>query len=44
MQTGEDPHLDILRLDRIASRDATAVGELYDRHSRLLFGLILRLC
>ncbi len=29
-------------MERMVARDATAVGELYDRHSRLLFGLILR--
>jgi len=30
-------------LQRIASRDTAALAELYDRHSRLLFGLILRI-
>ena len=34
---------DTALMERIAARDATAVGELYDRHSRLLFGLILRI-
>lgn len=29
-------------MERMVARDAGAVGELYDRHSRLLFGLILR--
>src|SRR5215469_15231194 len=29
-------------LDRIVSRDSGALGLLYDRHSRLVFGLILR--
>jgi len=33
--------LDLLR--RIAARDTAALAELYDRHSRLLFGLILRI-
>lgn len=30
-------------LERLVRRDATALGELYDRHSRLLFSLILRI-
>ena len=30
-------------LQRIAARDTAALAELYDRHSRLLFGLILRI-
>src|SRR5262249_41630457 len=32
-------HVDLW--ERIISRDMTAVGELYERHTRLLFGLIL---
>jgi RNA polymerase sigma-70 factor, ECF subfamily len=30
-------------LDRIVARDQVALGELYDRHSRLLFGLLVRM-
>ncbi|HEY0283817.1 MAG TPA: sigma-70 family RNA polymerase sigma factor [Vicinamibacterales bacterium] len=30
-------------IERIAAREASAVGDLYDRHSRLLYGLILRI-
>ena len=33
---------DAALLQRIVARDAAAVGELYDRHARLLFNLILR--
>jgi RNA polymerase sigma-70 factor (ECF subfamily) len=33
---------DIALLDRVAARDQHSLAELYDRHSRLLFGLILR--
>jgi RNA polymerase sigma-70 factor, ECF subfamily len=34
---------DIALLDRVRARDQQALGELYDTHSRLLFGLILRI-
>jgi RNA polymerase sigma factor (sigma-70 family) len=34
---------DRLLLERIARRDATAVAELYDRHSRVLYGIALRI-
>jgi RNA polymerase sigma-70 factor (ECF subfamily) len=34
---------DLGLLQRIVARDTAALAELYDRHSRLLFGLILRI-
>jgi RNA polymerase sigma-70 factor (ECF subfamily) len=34
---------DVYLLQRIAAHDTAALAELYDRHSRLLFGLILRI-
>ena len=34
---------DLSVLQRIAARDTAALAQLYDRHSRLLFGLILRI-
>ncbi len=37
-----DVRTDITLIERIVARDERAVGELYDRHSRLLYGLILR--
>ncbi len=39
----EETRADVRLLDRIVARDERAVAELYDRHSRLLFGLILRI-
>jgi RNA polymerase sigma-70 factor (ECF subfamily) len=39
----EDNRRDIALIARIVARDATSVGELYDRHSRLLFGLLLKI-
>ncbi len=38
-----DDATDIGFLQRIVRRDTTALADLYDRHSRLLFGLILRI-
>ena len=35
--------IDLGVLQRIAARDTAALAELYDRHGRLLFGLILRI-
>jgi len=43
VQSLEESRADIALLDRIVARDELAVGELYDRHNRLLFGLILRI-
>jgi RNA polymerase sigma-70 factor (ECF subfamily) len=37
-----DP-IDLGLLQRIIARDTAALADLYDRHSRLLFGLILRI-
>jgi RNA polymerase sigma-70 factor, ECF subfamily len=39
----EDVRQDISLIERIVARDERAVADLYDRHSRLLFGLILRI-
>ena len=39
--SASDPS-DLSLLQRIAARDTAALAELYDRHNRLLFGLILR--
>jgi RNA polymerase sigma-70 factor, ECF subfamily len=43
VQNLDDTRTDIALLDRIVARDERAVAELYDRHHRLLFGLILRI-
>lgn len=43
MQSPDDPREDIALLDRIVAHDEHAVGELYDRHSRLLYALIVRI-
>jgi RNA polymerase sigma-70 factor (ECF subfamily) len=43
MQTLEDTRADVAIVSRIAARDERALGELYDRHSRLLFGLLVRM-
>ncbi len=43
MGGAEDPRADVALVERIVSRDETAIAELYDRHHRLLFGLILRI-
>jgi RNA polymerase sigma-70 factor, ECF subfamily len=34
---------DVSIIERIVARDERAIGELYDRHNRVLFGLILRI-
>ena len=43
MQNQEDTRGDIVLIERIVARDEQAVAALYDRHGRLLFGLILRI-
>jgi RNA polymerase sigma-70 factor (ECF subfamily) len=43
LQSPEQTRGDVGLLERILARDETALGELYDRHSRLLYGLILRI-
>jgi hypothetical protein len=42
-QTPEDARADITLIERIVARDEHAVADLYDRHNRLLYGLILRI-
>lgn len=41
--TARDPGFDVALLQRAARRDASAVAALYDRHSRLLFSVIVRI-
>src|SRR5262245_45281607 len=43
MHSPDNSLADNTLLDRIVVRDAAALGQLYDRHSRLVFGLILRI-
>lgn len=43
MQSTDDTRADIALLERIVARDERAVADLYDAHSRLLYGLILRI-
>jgi len=40
---GDEIRADVARLERVIARDCEALGELYDQHSRLLFGMILRI-
>lgn|SRR5262245_25439231 len=39
----EDARADVALIERMVARDQQAIAQLYDRHSRLLFGLILRI-
>jgi RNA polymerase sigma-70 factor (ECF subfamily) len=43
MQNVDETRYDVGLLERVIAREAEAIGELYDRHSRLLYGLILRI-
>jgi RNA polymerase sigma-70 factor, ECF subfamily len=43
MPQANDARADIALLERIVARDERAVADLYDRHNRLLYGLILRI-
>ena len=42
-RTADDVRTDVALLDRVIARDPSALGELYDTYSRLLFSLILRI-
>jgi RNA polymerase sigma-70 factor, ECF subfamily len=37
------PDADLMLMSRLAARDERALGELYDRHNRLVFGVIFRI-
>jgi RNA polymerase sigma-70 factor, ECF subfamily len=41
--TADATRADVALLDRITGQDPAALGELYDRHSRVIFGLVLRM-
>jgi RNA polymerase sigma-70 factor, ECF subfamily len=43
MYRTDEAQSDTLLLDRLMGHDSEALGELYDRHSRLLFGLLVRM-
>jgi RNA polymerase sigma-70 factor (ECF subfamily) len=43
VQKFDDIQSDIALFERVAACDSSALAELYDRHSRLLFSLILRI-
>ncbi len=43
ISSADGASLDVTLIERVVARDPSAIGELYDRHSRLLYGLILRI-
>ena len=43
MQNVDETRYDVGLLERVIAREAEAIGELYDRHGGLLYGLILRI-
>jgi RNA polymerase sigma-70 factor, ECF subfamily len=43
VQISDETRADVALLERMAARDERALAELYDRHARLIFGLILRI-
>jgi RNA polymerase sigma-70 factor (ECF subfamily) len=43
LRSAEATRADVALLARIGARDPDALGELYDRHSRVIFGLALRI-
>lgn len=43
MTDAADTRVDAALLRRVASHDQAALGEIYDRHARVLFGLICRI-
>jgi RNA polymerase sigma-70 factor, ECF subfamily len=43
VEISEETRADVALLERVTARDHRALAELYDRHARVLFGLILRI-